>query len=157
MVSFRSLPNLEGTSRDLVVSFSERHTHTHHLPLHLPAVGSTKPVPCPSFLGKTKGGKATKTTRIFHLKGPMRDTPPYRAIPFRDSIPEGGFRTRFPCFIGYRASMAEIPLLWGGIAPPLRMLSKGESLRKAGEGIAPNWPCCDTNNRIARNRGVSLR
>ena len=24
------------------------------------------------------------------LSGPMRDTPPYRAIPFRDSIAEGG-------------------------------------------------------------------
>ena len=29
----------------------------------------------------------------------------------------------------------------GGIARPLRMLSKGETLRKRGGGIAPNWPC----------------
>ena len=42
---------------------------------------------------------------------------------------------------GYRASIAEIPLFRGGIAPPLRMLSPGETLRKGGGGIAPNWPC----------------
>ena len=35
------------------------------------------------------------------------------------------------------------------------MLSKGEMLRKGGGGIAPNWPCWDTKNPIARNRGVS--
>ena len=33
------------------------------------------------------------------------------------------------------------------------MLSKGETLRKGGGGIAPNWPCWDTKNPIARNRG----
>ena len=39
-------------------------------------------------------------------------------------------------FIGYRASIAEIPLLsGGGIAPPLRMLSKGERSEK-GEGVS---------------------
>ena len=76
-----------------------------------------------------------------HLSGPVRDTPPYRAIPFRDSIAEGGIAPIFFVFIGYRASIAEIPLLRGGIAPPLCMLSKGEMLRKGGGGIAPNWPC----------------
>ena len=40
----------------------------------------------------------------------------------------------------------------GGIAPPLHMLSKGERLRKGGGGIAPNWPCWDAKNPIARNR-----
>ena len=49
------------------------------------------------------------------------------------------------------------PFWGGGIAPPLCMLCKGESLRKGGGGIAPNWPCWDTKNPIARNRGVSLR
>ena len=47
-------------------------------------------------------------------------------------------------FIGYRASIAEIPFSGGGgggITPPLRMLSKGETLRKAAGGIAPNGPC----------------
>ena len=62
------------------------------------------------------------------LSGPVRDTPPYRAIPFRDSIAEGGIR-RGGYRKGYRASIAEIPLLRGGIAPPLLMLSKGETLR----------------------------
>ena len=38
-------------------------------------------------------------------------------------------------FIGYRTSIAEIPLLWAGIAPPLRMLSKGKRSEKGG-GVA---------------------
>ena len=75
------------------------------------------------------------------LSGPVRDTPPYRAIPFRDSIAEGGIAPVCLVFIGYRASIAEIRLLRGGIALPLRILSKGEMLRKGGGGIAPNWPC----------------
>ena len=80
--------------------------------------------------------------------------PSYRAMPFRDSIAEGGIAPICLVFIGYRASIAEIPLLRvGGIAPPPRMLSKGETVRKGGGGIAPNWPCWDTKNPIARNRG----
>ena len=50
----------------------------------------------------------------FSLSGPVRDTPPYRAIPFRDSIAEGGIAPVCLVFIGYRASIAEIPLLGGG-------------------------------------------
>ena len=61
------------------------------------------------------------------LGGPVRVTPPYRAIPFRDRIAEGAIAPICVVFIGYRASIAEIPLLRGGIAPPLRMLSKGET------------------------------
>ena len=40
----------------------------------------------------------------------MRDTP-YRARPFRDSI---AIARVFLVFIGYRAGIAETPLLWGG-------------------------------------------
>ena len=48
------------------------------------------------------------------LSGPMRDNPPpYRAIPFRHSIAEGGIAPIGLVFIGYRTSIAEIPLLWG--------------------------------------------
>ena len=74
------------------------------------------------------------------LSGPVRDTPPYRAIPFRDSIAEGGIAPICLVFIGYRGSIADIPLLRGGIAPLVRMYSKGGTLRKGGGGIAPNWP-----------------
>ena len=74
------------------------------------------------------------------LSGPVRDTLSYRAMPFRDSIAEGGIAPTCLVFIGYRASIAEIPLFRGGIAPPLRMLSKREMLRKGGGGNAPNWP-----------------
>ena len=70
----------------------------------------------------------------YDLGGPVRDTPPYRAIPFRDRIAEGGIAPICLVFIVYRASIAEIPLFRGGIAPPLRMLSKGETLRKRGRG-----------------------
>ena len=76
------------------------------------------------------------------LSGPVQDTPPPpRAIPFGDSIAEGGIAPICLVLRGYRASIAEIPLLGGGVAPPLRMLSKGETLRKGGGGVAPNWPC----------------
>ena len=73
---------------------------------------------------------------LCELSGPVRDTPPYRPIPFRDSIAEGGTARFCLVFIGYRASIAEIPPLHGGIAPPLCMSSKGETLRKGGGGIA---------------------
>ena len=63
----------------------------------------------------------------------MRDTPPYRAIPFRDGIANGGIAPICLVFIAYRASIAFEG--GGGIAPPLRMLSKGETLRKA-EGVS---------------------
>ena len=39
---------------------------------------------------------------------------PYRAIPFQDSIAEGGIAPICLVFIGYRASIAEVPLLRGG-------------------------------------------
>ena len=51
---------------------------------------------------------------LFNLSGPVRDTHPYRAIPFRDSIAEGGIAPICLVFIGYRASIAEIPLLGRG-------------------------------------------
>ena len=40
------------------------------------------------------GAKTGRTAQV----GPMRDTPPYRAIPFRDSIAEGGIARVLPCF-----------------------------------------------------------
>ena len=39
------------------------------------------------------------------LSGPVRDTPPYRAIPFRDSIAEGGIAPVCLLLVGYRASI----------------------------------------------------
>ena len=64
----------------------------------------------------------TQITQKAKLSGPVQDTPPYRAIPFRDSIAEGGIARFCLDFMCFRASIAEIPLLQGGIAPPLRML-----------------------------------
>ena len=80
----------------------------------------------------------------------MQDTiyPPYRAIPFEIVSQRGLSHTFCLVFLEYRASIAEIP-----IAPPLRMLSKGETLKKNRKGgIAPDWPDGDTKNPIARNR-----
>ena len=71
------------------------------------------------------------------LSGPVRDTPPYRAIPFRDSIAEGGIAPIYLVFIGYRASIAEIPHLEGGVSHPHFACSpRGETLRKGGEGVS---------------------
>ena len=38
---------------------------------------------------------AEPSLKWYELSGPVRDTPPYRAIPFRDSW---GYRTHLPCF-----------------------------------------------------------
>ena len=51
--------------------------------------------------------------RYQNLAAQCEIPPPYRAIPFRDSIAEGGIAPICLVFIGYRASIAEIPL-WGG-------------------------------------------
>ena len=74
--------------------------------------------------------------QVSHLSGPMRDTPPYRAIPFRDSIAEGGIAAICLVFIGYRGSIAEIPFLRWGIAPLLRECTpRGKRLEKR-EGVS---------------------
>ena len=56
---------------------------------------------------------------------------------FLNSIAEGGIAP------GYRANIAEIPLLGGGgyRTSTSRMLPTREMLIKGGGGIAPNWPC----------------
>ena len=70
----------------------------------------------------------------------MRETPPYRAIPCRDSIAEGGVASICLVFIGYRASIAEIPLLRGGVSHLHFTCSPREKmLRKGGGCIAPNF------------------
>ena len=72
------------------------------------------------------------------LSGPVRETPPYRAIPFRDSIAEGGIAPICLVFIGYRASIAEIPLLGGGGGgnrpPPPSHALQGGNAQKRGRG-----------------------
>ena len=63
----------------------------------------------------------------------QREIPPHIAqYPFEMGIAEGGIARFCLVFIGYRASIAEIPLWRGGIAPPLRMLSKGGNAQKRG-------------------------
>ena len=70
------------------------------------------------------------------LSGPVRDTPPYRAIPFRDSIAGGGIAPICLVFIGYRASIAEIPLLRGVYRTSTsHALQKGNA-QKRGEGVS---------------------
>ena len=61
-----------------------------------------------------------------------------------NSIAEGGIAPIWLVFIGYRASIAEIPLLSGGYRTSTSHAlhgPRGETLRKEGGGIAPNWPC----------------
>ena len=70
------------------------------------------------------------------LRGPVRDTPPYRAIPFRDSIAEGGIAPISLVFIGYRAGIAEIPLLRGGVSHlHFANALQGGNAQKRGEGV----------------------
>ena len=115
--------------------------HPSPNPISTTKVLNAKPVslhwpPQHAHTGEAKQPSAPLKQSTYQLSGPVRDTPPYLAIPFRDSIAEGGIAPICLVFIGYRASIAEIPLFRGGIAPPLRMLSEGEMLRKGG-GIAP--------------------
>ena len=69
------------------------------------------------------------------LSGPVRDTPPYRAIPFRDSIAEGVSHTICLVFIGYRASIADIPVLRGGYRTSTSRALQGGKLSEKGEGV----------------------
>ena len=97
--------------------------------------------PYEKFEGLGEGVLYQPLTLVLLLAAQCEFPTPYRAIPFRDSIAEGGIAPNCLAFLGYGGSIAEIPI-WGGvIAPPLRMLSMGETLRKGGGGIAPNWPC----------------
>ena len=116
------------------------------------ALAAHKESQCNALLKLSSKFKFRQGVSRGHLSGPVRDTPPYRAIPFRDSIAEGGIAPTCLVFIGYRASIAEIPL-WGGGGGYRTSSShalQGETLRKGGGGIAPNWPCWDTKNPMAR-------
>ena len=90
------------------------------------------------------------------LSGPVRDTPPYRAIPFRDSIAEGGIAPICLVFIGYRASIAEIPL-GGGVSHLHFACSPRGRCSEKGRGYRTELAMLRHENPIARNRGVSLR
>ena len=68
------------------------------------------------------------------LSGPVRDTPPYRAIPFRDSVAEGGIAPICLAFIGYRASIAEIPPFEGGYRTSPSHALQGGNAQKRGRG-----------------------
>ena len=72
---------------------------------------------------------------MYALSGPVRDTPPYRAIPFRDSIADGGIAPICLVFTGYRASIAEIPLLRGVSHLHFACSSWGKRSEK-GEGVS---------------------
>ena len=89
------------------------------------------------------------------------EIPPHIAqYPF-ESIAEGCIAPFCLVLKWYRASIAEIPLLWGGgIAPPLRMLSKaqGGDAQKRGRGYRTLLAIFRHQKPYsARNRGVSLR
>ena len=67
----------------------------------------------------------------------MRDTPPYRAIPFRDSIAEEGIAPICLVFTGYRASIAEMPLLrGGGYRTSTSDALQGGNAQKRGRGVS---------------------
>ena len=65
---------------------------------------------------------------------PSARYPPYRAIPFRDSIAEGGIAPICLVLIGYRASIAEIPLLRRGYRPSTSHALQGGNNQKRGRG-----------------------
>ena len=64
------------------------------------------------------------------------EIPPYRAIPFRDSIAEGGIAPICLVFIGYRAGIAEIPLLRRGYRTSTSHALQGGKRSEKGEGVS---------------------
>ena len=83
----------------------------------------------------------------------MRDTPPHIAqYPFEIVSQRGVSRAFCLVFKGYRTSIAEIPLLWGGggIAPPLRNLTKGEMVRRA---LVHGWLFPDVGPLVSDDDG----
>ena len=70
------------------------------------------------------------------LSGPVRDTPPYRAIPFRDEFAEGVSHPFSLFSWGYRASIAEIPLLRGGYRTSTLHALLGGKRSENGEGLS---------------------
>ena len=101
---------------------------------------------------QTVGAVSTshKMLALQALSGPVRDTPPYRAIPFRDSIAEGGIAPICLVFIGYRASIAEIPLLRGGYRTSTSHALQGGNAQKGGRGYR-------TQLAMLRHHPISLR
>ena len=71
------------------------------------------------------------------LSGPVWDAPPISRKTFSRWYRRVGYRTHFPCFhVVSRKYRWDTPFVGGGgIAPPLRMLSEWETLRK-GEGVS---------------------
>ena len=53
--------------------------------------------PC-ATLGQLLASRICTPRQLPILSNPVRSTPPYRAIPFRDSIAEGVIARILPCF-----------------------------------------------------------
>ena len=147
---FRSLtkthlkPTLRVNKLKLVCSCFSSHTSSRSTPKRGQEMGATRKV-------TRKDGNYRK------LSGPVRDTPPYRAIPFRDSIADGGIAPICLVFIGYRASIAEIPLLHGWYRTSTSHALLWGNPQKRGRGYRTQLAMLRQQNPIARNGGASLR
>ena len=78
-----------------------------------------------------------RTHPRWKLSGPVRDTLPYRAIPF-EIVSQRGVLHPFALI---SCGIAQVSLRYpfsggGGIAPPLRMLSKRGNAQTRGEGVS---------------------
>ena len=84
------------------------------------------------------------------------EIPPHRAIPFRDSIAEGGIAPICLLFRGYRASIAEIPLGGGGYRTSTSHALQGGNAQKRGRGYRTHFKVLAMlrhQNPIARRLG----
>ena len=101
----------------------------------------------------------------FQVSVPVRDTPLYRAMPFRDSVAEGGIAGVCLVFIGYRASIAEIPLLCRGVSHLHFACSVRGKCSEKGEGVShpigdvatPKTPQRTIGGSVSRNTGPLRR
>ena len=86
-------------------------------------------------IAHTCGDRIEKLVRA--LSGPIRDTPPIAQYPFEIVSQRGVSHAFCPVFIGYRASIAEIPLLCGGGISHLHFACSPRGNRsEKGEGVS---------------------
>ena len=87
-----------------------------------------------AFQTKLHQNWLTSVLALFALSGPARDTPHIAQYPF--AIAEGGIAPICLVFKGYRASIAEIPLLRGGYRTSTLYALQGGKRSEKGEGVS---------------------
>ena len=99
----------------------------------------------------------TEFSSVRTLEAQCQIPPPIAQDPFEIVSQRGGYRAHLPCFhVVSREYRWDTPFEGRYRTSTLHALPGGNAQKRWG-GIAPIWPCWDTKNPMAHNRGVSLR